>query len=469
MPRNVVVLCLDTVRKDFFDRFAPRLQERADVTFEQCRAASGWSVPSHASMLTGELPSEHGATAFSPRLDALETEDTFVGDLSEHRSLGISTNVYAGSAYGFDAHFDDFLDVTRDRRRPEGLDVAEFIADHDEPGIDRYLDIVRAALDHDKPAASLYNAIALQLDSATRNRLPTPFDDGAKTVRRELRSRLAGRDDPTVAFCNLMEGHEPHRDTLGYDRTIAGTPLGWSTQGLKPWHVVGDVDDETETKLQRYRGLYAASVDYLDQQVAALVDDLLALDRETTVVITADHGENLGTAADGGLLGHVGSLSEGVLHVPLLLVNPPEGYDDVESELVSHLSLRRLIRGLGRDETPDVTTDVAPAELLGLTPGNDPLVDIDSDRFDRSIRCAYREKEKYEWDNNGSVVHYDLVAERPGWQREVESETESEPPTWATDPFDESVSTARERAKAAASDDGPTGSVERRLRDLGYV
>jgi len=54
--RNVVVICLDTVRKDYFDRYAPRLQDRADVIYDQCRAVSSWSVPSHASMFDRGAP-----------------------------------------------------------------------------------------------------------------------------------------------------------------------------------------------------------------------------------------------------------------------------------------------------------------------------------------------------------------------------------------------------------------------------
>jgi predicted AlkP superfamily pyrophosphatase or phosphodiesterase len=60
MPRNVILLVLDTVRKDYFDEYASQIQSLSDVSFSQCRTASSCSVPSHASILTGELPHEHG-------------------------------------------------------------------------------------------------------------------------------------------------------------------------------------------------------------------------------------------------------------------------------------------------------------------------------------------------------------------------------------------------------------------------
>ena len=65
MTRNVVLVCLDTVRKDYFDEYATRLQKLCDVSFEQCRAASSCSVRSHASFMTGELPYRHGIDSYN--------------------------------------------------------------------------------------------------------------------------------------------------------------------------------------------------------------------------------------------------------------------------------------------------------------------------------------------------------------------------------------------------------------------
>ncbi len=57
---SVVVTCLDSVRKDYFDEHAERVQALSDSSVDQCPAASTWSLPSHASMRTGQLPSTHG-------------------------------------------------------------------------------------------------------------------------------------------------------------------------------------------------------------------------------------------------------------------------------------------------------------------------------------------------------------------------------------------------------------------------
>jgi arylsulfatase A-like enzyme len=99
--RNVVVICLDTVRQDYFEQHATELPSRADVRYSNCRAPSSWTVPSHASFLTGTLPHEHGAHAYNTTFERISEEETFLGDL-DHRTLCVSANPYVSSAFGAD-------------------------------------------------------------------------------------------------------------------------------------------------------------------------------------------------------------------------------------------------------------------------------------------------------------------------------------------------------------------------------
>lgn len=79
--RNVVLIVLDTVRKDFFDDYAPRLQEKADNSFDRCYAPSSWTIPSHASMLTGDLPHQHGVHTYNKGFGGIDFDSTFLSDL----------------------------------------------------------------------------------------------------------------------------------------------------------------------------------------------------------------------------------------------------------------------------------------------------------------------------------------------------------------------------------------------------
>lgn len=469
--RNVVILCLDTVRKDTFDRLAQRLSSLADVSFENCRAASGWSVPSHASMLTGQLPSEHDVHALNPKLDSVSTDNTLVSDLPAHAALGVSANVYAGSTFGFDTHFDAFIDISRDQRYHDALDVSAFVDNCDEVGIARYAAVLRAALRDDRPVASLLNAVEAlltDLERSTLAGLPSLLDDGAATVERAVFDLIDTRDQPFVFFVNFMEAHEPHRDTLWFDRESYADviPRGWDSMTLKNWDVADD-SMETESDVTRYRALYGAAVAYLDRRVSAFVERLLAATcRETTVVITADHGENLALPAEEGALGHVTSLSESVLHVPLVLVNPPTGYDPIVEEYVSHLSLRRLVTGLAHGSTPNVTEPSPAAEIVGVTPGNDPLVEQNPDRWDRMLRCTYKDDRKYVWDHRGEEVVYALDPSRPSWQDRLDT---ASVPDEARARFPGDIARYRRTATSLSPNDNAiSDAVEHQLRDLGY-
>jgi arylsulfatase A-like enzyme len=282
-------------------------------------------------------------------------------------------------------------------------------------------------------------------------------------------------DEPFFLFVNAMDAHEPHRTVRGYRTT--NVPSGWNSEHLSNADVIRDPDAHA-ADVRRYRTQYAASIDYLDRWAAAFIDELrAATERETTVVITADHGENLAYPADDRLFGHVGSLSEGVLHVPLCVVNPPRDRGTV-SDYVSHLDLRRLLAGLAEGTLPDITRKRAVAELAGPTPGNDSLA---ADRWRRLRRCAYDGTAKWTWDESGAVRRIDLERGRPSWQREVSGDATI--PEWARSssadgPFTVSTAEAATAVRSNASD-GPAATaagesepvdpdVTDRLRELGY-
>ena len=126
MNRNIAVLVLDSVRKDFFNEYAERIQNKSSLSVHRAYAPSSWSTPSHASMFTGKLPFQHGIHTYHRSFDDLQQEEIFHTQLSDYSTLGVSANVFAGSTYGFDKFFDSFTDVSPAQRFPSGLDPTEF-------------------------------------------------------------------------------------------------------------------------------------------------------------------------------------------------------------------------------------------------------------------------------------------------------------------------------------------------------
>jgi arylsulfatase A-like enzyme len=490
MTRNVALIVLDTVRKDYFDGFTPRLREASDSSFEQARAASSWSLPSHTSMFTGTLPHVHGVHAehFEGDFDfgAIEREETFLTDVEEWTSVGISANSYINSHFGFDAFFDRFHDFsigshTAESLFPEAVTVQEYIeANADEPNIaKRYLGFLRECLEHERPVKSAANgvwALTGPKVKALPVPLPEPVDDGAKVITEQAAETAETVDEPYFLFCNYMDAHTPLRNLLQHDRSMHSVPNAWSSTEIDKWELNKD-GLATEEYTENYRDVYGASIDYLDRRVAALVDRMReATDRETTVVVTADHGHNLGYDADDGLFHHTGSMTEGVMHTPLEIINPPEGYPETETRLFSHLDLGTLLTRLARDEPPDddLFPERIPAETVGLLGGDNATWgrDFDDEEYaywNRMMRCVYRDggTTKRQWNSIGDAREYRLDPDRPSWQEEVDADVSPDPADRAL--FETELQEYKRTVAAASQDTSFDDAVENHLEELGYL
>jgi arylsulfatase A-like enzyme len=467
--RNLVLVCLDTVRKDFFDEYAPRLREEADVVYEDCRAASSWSAPSHASMFTGVLPHEHGVHAYHRDFSELSREDTFLGDLPDYDAYGASANVWASSSFGFDRFFDDFSDVSPDRRFPDGLDVAQFGQECERHGLARQAAFLRRALEHDRPLRSLGNGALVQLDRVfAKLPIPKPLDDGASLLVRETLRRVEDSEGPFFAFVNFMDAHGPLHHIRGYDRDLHDAPLDWSTRTVDFSAAVEANDEET---LGRYRGLYGAAIDYLDRTVLDFFERVQrATDRETTFVITADHGNDL-ALDDRSLWGHTHTrLTEGLLHVPCAVLNAPGEGRDVVAERVSHLRLGELLVGLANGERPDVTDERIAAERIGYSGPVHTMDDDLPEGGNRVLRCAYEDGGKFLWDADWVAEAYELDRDRPCVERRLDEAPDDET-IRALDEELFALDVETVAASIADADGGPAvdAATQQRLADLGYM
>ncbi|NHN46537.1 sulfatase-like hydrolase/transferase [Halostella sp. JP-L12] len=462
--RNIIVICLDTVRKDYFDEHADRLVSKSDIIFSQCRAPSSWTVPSHASFFTGQLPHEHGCHAYDTSFQNLSTEDTFLSSL-KHRTIGVSANPYFSSSFGAASLFDEFVDIAPSVVFSEGIYLKDFSSD--KQGYSAYADYVFQALDHEHSWKSLANGVSHFLSQAKPDWIPRRSDDGGRAVKRAAVQSIDSSEEPYFLFLNFMDAHAPFSSTLLYDRAYRTVPWGWSSQDIDFWGVnTGDVDTYKED-INHYRQLYSASIAYLDRLVTNLVDMLTEKSsRETTVVITADHGENLVYPEDDNLIEHKGSLSEGLLHVPLTIINPPSSFDPPQNELFSLLDLGPLVSQLLGIKKEFKYIEYIPSELIGLGSTDPHISNSEFVYFDRSIRCCYKEKYKYIWDSQGNR-YLDLIdPTRPNWRHRDALNVEI--PEWAKEPFVDGIE-LHEVDSRQADHREMTKEMTDRLQNLGYL
>ncbi|MFP8874575.1 MAG: sulfatase-like hydrolase/transferase, partial [Myxococcota bacterium] len=128
---NVVLISLDTTRADHLSIYGyphnttPFLRElaRESVVYERAYTPSTWTLPSHASLLTGLFPSQHGATTGSGLLGARPLPDDAVTLAEVFGSMGYLTMGVVGSRFlsrslGIDQGFELYSDEWNGPKRP---------------------------------------------------------------------------------------------------------------------------------------------------------------------------------------------------------------------------------------------------------------------------------------------------------------------------------------------------------------
>jgi len=466
--RNVVLIVLDSVRKDTFDDVADEIRSASDVSIDRCRSVSPTSPPSHGSMFTGQLPNRSGIYTEEKSYDSTPIGETVFDEFGTHRRIGMSANIFLSTAFEFDRYFDRFVTLTQTGRYPSALNPHNYFTNERQAGSDsdfaiglRYL---ADSLAGDRPLGSLYNGLAGLGERVTDRRL---FDAGAKPAMRIARRDLARSNPalPAFLFMNLMETHIPFVPARYLDLEDYEGPASWSStdRDSVALRLAEEYDD---TYWEWYRALYRAELDYLDDLIgefARVVPD------NTTIVVTADHGESMGHVNETVEQFHVRrvhhhmDLSEALLHVPLEIINCPVEVRRDPVSFVSLAELPELLSAINEGRDVDLSRPRVRAERLA-SPKTE--AEFPEPRYwDRTLRCAYRGDQKVVWDTLGNVAEYDIGSTPPSAQekrRRLENV-----PDWATEAFETDI----EVAHALVDGDEPRqvgASVEKRLQRLGY-
>jgi arylsulfatase A-like enzyme len=309
---NVVLVVLDTARADAVgaghDTAFAQLA-RAGRRFHHAVAPAPWTLPSHASILSGLRPSEHGVTGGAvmtgsgprsprPRIEALA--DRWFPEIMRRKGYATfcaSGNPWVGPATGLTFGFDTVFEAWRTASLPKLADPL---------GTD---------------GAS---ATALRKAQVYARRALGVGDGGAAASLSVFGSFLDGRGDrPFLAFFNVMEPHAPYAPPRRHRRAPSLAALRavrrWNAERMLRYCTGSE--EIAEDDLALLRSQYRGEISYTDAWLARLFERLddAGLVEDTFVAVTADHGENLG---EHHLLSHVMSMHETLLHVPLAMAGP---------------------------------------------------------------------------------------------------------------------------------------------------
>jgi arylsulfatase A-like enzyme len=341
---NVLLIVLDTVRADHLSLHgyqrptSPTLDRlaRRGIRFDEARATAPWTLPSHASMFTGRWPRELAVKWLTPLQGNFPTLAEYLG-AHGYATAGFVANHYCSYDTGLDrgfTHYEDYLLEQLSPFRTAGMvDLTlNTLADMG-VALSRHLDAW--------PLRPLQAAVLRRLLARDRK--------GAGSVNREFLDWLEQRQQPGrpfFVFLNYFDAHTPYVLPTGAAYRVGPRPRTQADlQVLERW---AELD---KLRLpQPYRTLARDSYDnclsYLDARLGDLFDELerrSLLDR-TLVIITSDHGEELG---DHDLFDHGESLYRPEIHVPLLIVLPshnPSGR--IVSETVSLRDLPATVADL---------------------------------------------------------------------------------------------------------------------------
>ncbi|MFW5918031.1 MAG: sulfatase [Haloferacaceae archaeon] len=332
-PPNVLLIVLDTVRKDHLTPYGYERQTTPELAafaqeatvFEQAVAPAPWTLPVHASLFTGLYPSQHGADQENPYL---EGATTLAQTLS---AAGYDTACYSSNAWitpytrltaGFD-DVDNFFEVMPGDLLSGPLARAwRTLNDHER------LQVVAEKLVSLGNTAHEYLAGGGTADSKT----PAAID--------RVQSVVAESDGPWFAFANLMDAHLPYHPPEEFAADFApGVDSTTVCQNSKEYNSgARDIDEE---EWEAIRGLYDAEIAHMDRQLGRLFDWLRdrGIWEETVVIVCADHGELHG---EHDLYGHEFNLYDPLINVPLL-VKHPDLSADRRSDQVELLDLYHTI------------------------------------------------------------------------------------------------------------------------------
>lgn len=481
---NVILLIFDTLRSDYLSCYGedvdtPAFDSLADqgVVFESAFGTAPGTPVSHASLYTGQHPSEHGVTG---QYISLPDDRPVLADwfrTAGYDTFGITGPSKMGSDWDYDRGFDELYEHY-----------------YDMPSATSWRNVTKSLVDW-----RFGKYFLRQLVNGGREKTRFKFD--------MLRDRIA--DDlsrPFFTTANIATAHAPYDPPRPYKQEA--TP-GFSRPRLFMTEFLldnpGTIDDPdirldrvmeqqlatgigkyladpewlNEKEVRLLRDWYRATVEYLDDELSRFLQFYRReLQDDTILVVTADHGEQLG---EHGLWGHSYYCYDETLKIPLIVAGPgvPEGRR--RSDLASHVDVFDTLCDLCGLDEPETTSGDS---LFGATERDAVFMEYGErdvtafaetahgrfmDRAQRRRFCAGRKAIRthdfrYELDSNGTRRLFTFPQE---------VEEDDPPPALMERLHDRLVDELGERfgvwPEGDPDDQNIGDQVQENLRQLGYI
>jgi arylsulfatase A-like enzyme len=469
---SFLLVVFDTARKDAVSAYGevdgttPHVDAlaREGVLYSLAFAPTPWTLPSHATLLTG-LPVERHRVGLHGRLSLPEEVVTLAERLrgAGYQTAGFSENPLVGTEFMLSQGFGHYAYET------------------------------------------IHQALAQRFGAEV------PAFDVVEKVAYWARRRR--RDRPFFVFVNLFDPHDPYtvREVnpflpRGVDASRARAAQPKQANGERVMGIAASVGIcdriPSPDDLAILRGLYLGEVSATDEKLGRIRAHLVGAgpSRDLVTIVTSDHGEQLG---EHRLLGHEFSVRNVLLNVPLVVHGLPGLSPGVRDEPVELADLapsildwagveipedlpgrplsaapaasksERLIVGLYRDIYTNQPPATDPGAALAGVKLSSPLGDErrrgcgPDDRVFGNIFSLTRYPHKLIWFENGPAEIYDL-----SWDpHERSDQTSFQPEIVAA--LERELAEIRRRFEpegtSSSPSPAPSPAAVEALRSMGYV
>lgn len=329
-PRNAILISIDTLRPDFLSCYghpretSPALDALAarGVRFTDVTAAAPWTLPSHATMLTGLYPRSHGVKSHETRLSAsIET---------------LAEALVAGGFQTFAAVNTHNIGAPQFQLQ-QGFERFEYVSE-------------------------------THKDAKGRIQTPNTGPEAVAAAQKFLGARQ--REKPFFLFLHLYDAHTDFTPKKEWKETFVEPYSGKITGRSQQLHGIRNRNERLdEGSLRFLRQMYEAEIRQVDELLADFFAWLRSegLYDQTLIVVTSDHGEEF--EEHGGLL-HGRSEYQEVMHVPLIVCGPGVPAGRVVETAVHGVDVTpTILAALGvRSKQAHDGLDLAPAWRGGTLP-----------------------------------------------------------------------------------------------------
>lgn len=319
--KNIVWIVLDSIRADHttiggYERdTTPRLASIAaepDGFSTTCTAHAIWSLPSMASMLSCSYPEQHRVGVDNEALhEDVPTVAERLSDAGWH-TVGLSVNPYFSEGTGLDKGFDDF----------QNFSITDLVK---EAGVTNVLQFI----------AKLRKFSG---GFSTNKRKHSP-DYLLRSVVEDRVDDIAGESDPFFLCAHFNGAHHPYnpaphfRDQFADELSHSDAFESGYQNSTDIYKTIAEDYALSSDDWDAVTAMYDSLIRQTDELIYDLVQYIKSIDddRETAIVITADHGDHLG---EYGMISHKLTLHDGLLQVPLVATGT-HPFDEA-TELVQH-------------------------------------------------------------------------------------------------------------------------------------